>query len=277
VRPLASSPRVEGNNEALAMNAERGSIDRDDAEDAIARNFNRLRRCYEAAGPAMGFAAGPVKLHFEVGVDGRTLGVNVIESRLGNYDVERCLTEAATSIRFPRPHGGARATFEYSMEFRSTEERAVVDLPEDAPQAVLPGLYVRLAGDCGANVSPLEATLYVERRGQVLSVGLASKTALVPETARCTVDSLTRAPLPLMGAPAGDAVARITVAISPSNLVATASVPRAKETTKAKTTAKGKAKSQAKASKAADPTITATSATTNDRLASGLRQRRPRR
>jgi len=247
--PPRELPTREASAEPVSMRAERGSIDRDDAEEAITRHFGKLKRCYEAAGPAMGFAAGAVRLHFDVGVDGRTLGVNVIESRLGNFAVERCLSETAGTIRFPRPHGGARATFEYSMEFRSSEERSVVDLPEEAAAVVRPGIFVRLAADCGSlGVAELDATLYIDRRGQVLSAGLAARTAIPAESARCTVESLQRAPLPLIGAPAGDAVARVTMTVTGANLVAAANVPSASSSRR-----KG------------------------DHLVAGRRQRRPRR
>jgi hypothetical protein len=240
----------EAQQEPVTMNAERGAIDRDDAEEAIARHFDRLKRCYEAAGPAMGYAAGPVKLRFDVGVDGHTRGVNVIESRLGNFAVESCLMETAAAVRFPRPHGGARATCEYSMEFRSTEERAVVDLPEEAAAPVQSAILSRLAADCGAqglgDAAPA-ATVYIDRRGQVLSAGFAALTALSADSTGCALASLQRAPLPLHGTPLGNGLSRVTVTITGESLVAAAS-----------------------AAKASTPSR-------KNRLASGRRQRQPRR
>jgi hypothetical protein len=213
----------EAEQEPVSMRAERGSIDRDDAEDAINRHFNRLKRCYEAAGPAMGYAAGPVKLHFDVETDGSTLGVRVIESGLGNFSVESCLTGTARNIRFPRPHGGARATFEYSMEFRSSQERAVIDLPGEAAGLVRPAILARLAVDCGAlNTGTLDATVYVDRRGQVLSAGFAAPAAIPAEHTACALTSLQRAPLPLHGLALGDGVSRLTVTVTGESLAAAA-------------------------------------------------------
>src|SRR5205085_1891557 len=132
----------------LAMQAERGSIDRDEAEEAITRHWSRLKGCYNEAGPATTFAGGSVTLHFDVAVDGRTTAVAVQSSRLGNLPVERCLVTAGLDIRFARPHGGGRASLEYSMEFRSTDERKVIDLPDDGTPAVRQALLARLGADC---------------------------------------------------------------------------------------------------------------------------------
>src|SRR5687768_5336417 len=86
-RPLA--PRAAAvRGEDVLMRSEQGSIDRDEAEAAIADNWPRLKNCYQEAGPAMSFAEGGVTLRFDVDVSGRTTGVEVIESKLGNFAVE---------------------------------------------------------------------------------------------------------------------------------------------------------------------------------------------
>lgn len=219
-RATASQTRAQENSDGLMMRAEHGSIDRDDAEETIARHFAKLRRCYEAAGDATAFAEGAVTLHFEIAVDGRTTAVNVESSRLGNYAVESCLTNAARAIRFSRPHGNGRASFEYTLEFRSSAERVVVDLPEEAALPLRAALLARVGGDCG-KLGPrtVTATVYVDRRGQVQSAGLAGKTALHAERAICVTNSFARAQLPVP-ALTGDALGRLTVALDDAEVQA---------------------------------------------------------
>jgi hypothetical protein len=219
-RATASAPRAQENNDGLMMRAEHGSIDRDDAEETIARHFAKLRRCYEAAADATAFAEGAVTLHFEIAVDGRTTAVNVESSRLGNYAVESCLTNTASAIRFSRPHGNGRASFEYTLEFRSSAERAVVDLPDEAALPLRTALLARVGGDCGKlGPGALTATVYVDRRGQVQSAGLAGKTPVEAERAVCLTSSFARAPLP---APAltGDALGRLSFALDDAEVQA---------------------------------------------------------
>lgn len=225
-RGIVPASDHDGPADGLALRAERGSIDRDDAEDAIMQRFSDLKRCYEQAGPAVEFAEGAVTLRFEVEVDGRTSDVTILESRLGNHAVERCLAQAGRAIRFPRPHGHARASFEYSMEFRSTRERAVMELPPEATDALRPGVLARLAADCGAlGVPSAAATLYVDRRGQVHSAGLAGKAPIPPAAVTCAVEALARAPLPPPAGLSGDALGRATFELSDGEVLAALAAP----------------------------------------------------
>ena len=67
-------------------------------------------------------------LRFLIGGDGIAQDVLVIESTLGNYDVERCLVEVGRRIAFHAPTGHKATTFEYPVEFRSTNQLAVLDV-----------------------------------------------------------------------------------------------------------------------------------------------------
>lgn len=217
-----ASPRTRpaARDDGLAMRAERGAIDQDEAEAAIAGHFSQLKRCYAEAGAATGFAGGNVTLHFDVAVDGRTTSVNVQSSRLGNLAVEQCLMTTARAITFPRPHGNARASFEYSLEFRSTGERPVIDLPDDSVQAIRTSLLVRLGGDCESlGVSPLQTTVYVDRRGQVQSAGLAAERPIPNESATCASTSMRRAPLAVATELTGNALGRVTLELSNADLL----------------------------------------------------------
>ena len=100
VREAASDAPEPG---GLAMTAQEGSLDQDDAEAAIKQHWRRMVRCYDEAGDARDFAGGPVTLHWVVGGDGRPTSVHVMASSLGSFEVERCLTGIATAVRFPAP------------------------------------------------------------------------------------------------------------------------------------------------------------------------------
>lgn len=208
VKAAATEPGDASYSGGVGMTAQEGSgsIDREDAEEAINRNFGRLSRCYAEAGEARDFAGGGVTLRFLIGLDGRTKQVHVVESALGSLEVERCLRDAALGIRFPRPHGMASATFEYSLEFRSSGEVPVVDLPEETASRALPGLLVHLAAGCRElGVDEVRATIYVGRGGQVRSVGFASKKPLPDGSATCLAETIrgSRIPVDIEGAAVG--------------------------------------------------------------------------
>jgi hypothetical protein len=206
VREAASDAPEPG---GLAMTAQEGSLDQDDAEAAIKQHWRRMVRCYDEAGDARDFAGGPVTLHWVVGGDGRPTSVHVMASSLGSFEVERCLTETATAVRFPRPHGHGMASVDYSLEFRSTGEVPVVELPAEAVSAALPRLLGRLSSDCGQlGVDEVTTTLYIDRKGTVRSLGFGSRRAFPAESAACVARTLRATPMPaaIEGAALGRAV-----------------------------------------------------------------------
>lgn len=187
----AASGEEEGDGGGVAMRSQSGSIDQEDAEDAITRRFPALTRCYENSGPARDFASGAVKLGFTVGLDGKPVSVHVIESNLGSYEVERCLTSTAATIQFPRPHGHGWAVVDYSIEFRSTGEISVADLPEGTITPSVPALARAVASAChDLGVDEVHTTLYVDRHGSVRSAGFSSARPLPDATGACVAEAL---------------------------------------------------------------------------------------
>jgi hypothetical protein len=199
------------------MAAQEGSLDQDDAEAAIKQHWNRMVRCYDQAGDARDFAGGPVTLRWSVGTDGRPTGVHVLASSLGSFEVERCLTDIASVVRFPRPHGSGKASVEYSMEFRSTGEVPVVEVEPEAISAALPLVLGRLASECHElGVDEVTATVYVDRKGTVRSLGFGSRRAFPPDSAACVARTLRGTPIPM--AIDGGAVGRLVIALRDSDV-----------------------------------------------------------
>jgi hypothetical protein len=220
-RPIYPRPAlaVEPPSGGMDLQAEQGSLDREDVQESVDPHFQRLVRCYDSAEPARDFASGQVTLRFVIGLDGRSTLVHVRSSDLGSWEVERCLTVEAARIRFPRPHGYGVATIEYSLEFRSTGLIPVVELAPSALAELLPVIGVRLAEDCnGLGIDQLRVTLYIDRRGTVRSVGFSSLTPLAPERAACLARSFQRESLavPVHGGSLG----RVVIDLRGSDLVA---------------------------------------------------------
>jgi hypothetical protein len=196
------APPADPDADGLQLTGEQGFLSQGDAEAAIQRRWSDLVHCYEEAGSARDFAGGPVKLRFFVDVQGRVPDVHVLESRLGSFDVERCLVRIGRTIVFPRPQGGMQTSFEYSLEFRSSGVQPVVDLPDGALDQALAALLAQVTAQCGPIVGEVTATIYVDAMGTVLSVGLASSGLLPEELATCLAHSLRRPLPPLPGASA---------------------------------------------------------------------------
>jgi TonB family protein len=174
----------------MSVDSELGVLDTEDVEATLKQHFDEIRGCYQRAGKAQRYAGGRVMLRFLVGGDGLSQDVLVIESTLGNYDVERCLVEVGRRIAFPAPTGHKATTFEYPVEFRSTNQLAVLEadglkLDHDL-SVLLPQLAV-----CG-QLAALDASamIYIEPNGHPGSVGLAAGTTLDEDVGDCMVQTI---------------------------------------------------------------------------------------
>jgi TonB family protein len=174
----------------MTVDNELGVLDTEEVDATLKQHFDEIRGCYNRAGKARRYAGGRVMLRFLVGGDGIAQDVLVVESTLGNYDVERCLVEVGRRIAFHAPAGHKPTTFEYPVEFRSTNQVAVLEvdgLKLDQDLSVfLPQLAV-----CGQLAAEdASAIMYIEPNGHPGSVGLAAGATLDEDVADCMVQTI---------------------------------------------------------------------------------------
>jgi TonB family protein len=112
----------------MKLDSELGVLDTAEVEDTLQAHFDDVRACYQRAGKAQGYAGGRVLMRFLVNGDGHVGDVWVVDSSLGNYEVERCLVDVGRHVVFGAPSGNKSTTFEYPVEFRSTNQMAVLDV-----------------------------------------------------------------------------------------------------------------------------------------------------
>jgi TonB family protein len=177
---------------AMELDNELGVLETADVEGTMSAHFDDIRGCYERAGRARKYAEGKVLLRFMVAGDGRATDVWVVESNLGNYDVERCLVETGRQITFKAPEGRKATTFDYPVEFRSTNELAVLDLDGPKVERDISAFLPQLAACGPASQNDVVAFMYIEPNGFPGSVGLASEAAIDEGAAGCIVQTIRR-------------------------------------------------------------------------------------
>jgi TonB family protein len=178
------------NPAGMTVDNELGVLDTEDVEATMKDHFDDIRGCYRRAGKAQRYAGGRVMLRFLVGGDGTPQDVLVVESTLGNYDVERCLVEAGRRITFHAPTGHKATSFEYPVEFRSTNQVAVLDVDGMKFDHDLTTFLPQLAA-CGQLAAmDASAIVYIEPNGHPGSVGLAAGTTLDEDVADCMVQTI---------------------------------------------------------------------------------------
>ena len=187
-KPSKSQDPVPG----MSVDSELGVLDTEDVEATLKQHFDEIRGCYQRAGKAQRYAGGRVMLKFMVGGDGLAQDVLVIESTLGNYDVERCLVEVGRRISFHAPAGHKSTTFEYPVEFRSTNQLAVLDVDGMKFDHDLSVFLPQLAA-CGQLAAvDASAIVYIEPNGFPGSVGLSAGTTLDEDVGDCMVQTIRR-------------------------------------------------------------------------------------
>jgi TonB family protein len=187
-RRPASSP--EDAPPAMRVDSELGVLETEDVEATLQEHFEDIRGCYGRAGKAQRYAEGKVLLRFLVRGDGSSEDVLVIESSLGNYDVERCLVEVGRRISFHAPSGHKATTFEYPVEFRSTNQVPVLEIDGVKVERDLATFLPQLAA-CGPLTNEsASAIIYIEPNGFPGSVGLAADAVLDEDVGDCVVQTI---------------------------------------------------------------------------------------
>ncbi len=177
----------------MGVQNEMGVYESADIEETLAEHMEEVRGCYGRAGRAQRYAAGKVTLRFIVSGEGKPQDVLVIASDLGNYDVERCLVDMGRRVKFPPPSGRKGTSFEYPVEFRSTNEMQVQDVEDSLKVTEDVTALMHSLASCGAVTdSGASAIFYVEPNGTVASVGLAAESTLDETAGACLVREMRR-------------------------------------------------------------------------------------
>jgi TonB family protein len=175
---------------SMTLDNEIGVMDTDDVEATLQEHFDDVRDCYTRAGKAQRYAGGKVLLRFMVAGDGAAQDVWVLESSLGNYDVERCLVSVGRRIHFHAPNGNKATTFEYPVEFRSESGMEILDVDGPKVEHDLAQLLPQLAA-CGRLADEqVNANIYIESNGAPGSVGLAAAAELDEDAGDCAVQTI---------------------------------------------------------------------------------------
>lgn len=141
-------------------------------EEAIEPHGGALNACYQSFSKKTKYVGGKLELKYVVGKDATLRHVQVAQSDLGSWTVEKCILDVARQVSFPAPKGGD-AEFTVPLDFTSPRSPDWWD--ESRADAEVGDVVSQLA-ECGA-ADAVMVTLYVGPRGKVTSVGFASAAA----------------------------------------------------------------------------------------------------
>ncbi len=148
-----------------------GHLDPNDIERGIEPHQQDLSTCFFDRAKKNKYLGGNIEMAYKVGRDGAVKAVQMKESSLGAWQVEKCLLTIARSMSFKKPRGNGDADFSVPLDF--TPVRSPLWISEEAAQSEV-AEYLGELEECGRARS-VYVTLYVAARGKVKSVGFASQ------------------------------------------------------------------------------------------------------
>lgn len=186
--------------DGVTFTHKRGQMAQDTIQEGLSPHTQELTDCYMTKVGRRRWLGGHVVLHWDIKADGTVTSVKLSESDLGNWDIEKCLLEAARTATFGKPVGGD-ADFTVPLDFSAKGNAQIWD--EDKSLRAIGGQLVKLdtcpdkkakKHDKPINVT---VTLYVGPHGKAQSVGFSSpNTEITDEWMDCAAKAATAWRLP---------------------------------------------------------------------------------
>jgi hypothetical protein len=189
-RPGQSRLPGSEDEDGLTLEQSKGALDQRDVDRVLDQQVQSLTPCYEHAGTAQRYAGGDVKLRFFVASSGEVSNVLVVESDVGNFEVERCLVTEGRRLKFPPPRGQRATDFEYSLRFQASGEGRVIEWDDDVLAKDVAHLSGQLAGCGSLGPKPVRAVVYIQPGGAIGSVGLACGGPIDLNASACAVEQI---------------------------------------------------------------------------------------
>ncbi len=176
--------------------SEIGGLSYDNYEDAFKQLWPKVAGCLESGARRVEWIGGEFEVVMRVSRRGSVKWAYVSESDLGDRDTERCVLDLIRDRSWPRPKSGdGIARKRFSME-------PAVAARDMEPSRLGKSLfYARTkARRCVEGIDgEFHATAYIDRKGQVLTAGVAPPNEAGESVADCVVDALKAARMVQVG------------------------------------------------------------------------------
>ena len=177
-------------SDGMSVEGYTGTMDDMDVHEIMNQNMAGFNNCFSQASAS--YISGDVQLDFIVDPQGRVETVSIGNSTLGSWKVEDCMLQTARYFEFPPPRGNGRARFAFPFKWNAAGQRLTVSVDESWGYEAL-RTHEPVINACRSAhhfKDPFTLTIYVGRRGQVLSAGFHSKTPPSDGFPACVVQSL---------------------------------------------------------------------------------------
>jgi TonB family protein len=166
-----------------------GELDDAAVQRVLQSNHGAMRRCYDEQAARLHYVGGHLELKVRVLPSGRAKWVAIVDSNLGNNEIEQCVVSTLEKLQFPTPKGGEG---ELTCPIDFAARTPTGSWQKERVESVLAKKKAALAGCKGkagtASVKALRMTLYVGPGGSATSAGFAADEPQDAKLAKCVAD-----------------------------------------------------------------------------------------
>jgi hypothetical protein len=218
-KPVVQPSREEREAKADARVAVRGiegTLSNYDVRHTMEKRGAEFGACHEPRARRMPRLAGNIEFAIRVTPEGAVSQVQVRNSDVGDRSLERCFAEVISATPFPRPNGG-EANVSYTMILGPARPGKDPELWEtDRIERLLAKQAPELRESCAVpSEGSYTITAYVNRKGRVVTAGVASPEGSEAETLDCLVQGLRSWQLPK---PRKSPLAKVSFPLAPRDM-----------------------------------------------------------
>jgi hypothetical protein len=168
-----------------------GTLNEEDVHQTMEAQQPAFDTCIHESRRSVRWVSGAIRFAFKVDAEGKVAEVHPTESSLGHHDLEQCLIDAVAATVFPKPAGGASATFKWGMTVEPVPGRAPDPLDEKALDRVLRKHSRDVVRACEIRRRErFLVTAYIAQSGRVLSAGAVPMPPKASEKLECVLDEI---------------------------------------------------------------------------------------
>jgi hypothetical protein len=190
-RPSGAVPEV---------SSEVGALDQGKVDQVFEKSVKDLSRCLEAGARRVEFIGGAVAFFVKVDGHGQLIHAHLEQSSVGDRETEKCMLDALKKRDWPAAVGGEVGLARKSFDFDPPNDvRPPMDWSPDRVQDAISNKSNDIQKCKGSAPGTYNVTMYVDKKGNALAVGIAPPDERGESAVDCLVDVLKGASYPSPG------------------------------------------------------------------------------
>jgi len=173
----------------LDVSSEIGALDEAQVTKTFTASVKGLQGCVEQGAGRVEFLGGAVAFYVKVDSSGHASEAYLEQSTIGDRDTEKCMLDLLRAKKWPAPVGGQSGIAKKSFDFDPPNDvRPPLDWSADRVSSELSAKSAEI-GKCKSSApGTYSATMYVDTKGHVMSVGIAPPDAAGEQAVDCLVN-----------------------------------------------------------------------------------------